>query len=261
MKISEFIEKIEKIFPLKYSESYDNSGFNIGDTNSRINNVLVCLDVDVDAIQYAVKNNCNLIVSHHPLTFNSYKNILNDINSIRIKEVILNDINCYSIHTNFDSDFLKGMPKAFINKLNLSNKIKHIDILEKTFDNKHGIGFIITFKSKISLNNLYKFFCKKLEIDINNTQMFSKNPNDKINKIAICPGSGKGLNDLIFKNKVEAYFSSELSHNDILDLVDSNISYINLTHYGIEKVFVEYINNLLKNKFKFKVYNYYNNFM
>ena len=261
MKISEFVKKIEKTYPLNYCEEYDNSGLNIGCSNDSITNILVCLDIDINAIEYAINKKCNLIVSHHPLTFNSYKNILDDINSLRIKEVILNNINCYSLHTNFDSLFSSGMANAYIKKLNISNKIKKINILKKNNDNKSGVGFVIEFKKKISINNIYNLFIKKLDIKIDKTQIFSKNSYLLVNKVAVCPGSGRGLNNILLNNNIEVFLSSELSHNDILDLIDNNVSYINLTHYGSEKVFIEYIYKFIKTKYKLNVYKYYNEIM
>ena len=61
-------------------------------------------------------------------------------------------------------------------------------------------------------------------------------------------------------NNYDLYITSDLSHNDILDLSDEGISYMNLTHYGLEKVFVnymeKYIKKLINNK---KVYTYFSN--
>ena len=76
--------------------------------------------------------------------------------------------------------------------------------------------------------------------------------------ISIRPRSGKSEVKEVIEKNCDLYISSDLSHNDILNLKDAGISYINLTHYWIEKVFIDYIkiyvNKIDKN---LKVYTYY----
>ena len=114
MKIYELLKKLNIDYPEDIALGFDNTGFNIGDDEEEIKNVLICLDVDMGAIKEAKDNNCNLIISHHPLTFNSYKNITIDINSKRIKEVIKNNINLYRMHTNFDMNLKYGIKSNYI---------------------------------------------------------------------------------------------------------------------------------------------------
>ena len=259
MKIKELIKKINIDYPEEIALDFDNTGFNIGDDNEDIDNILVCLDVDMGAIKEAINKKCNLIISHHPLTFNSYKNITIDINSKRIKEVIKNDINLYSIHTNFDMNINKGMSKLVFDKLGFKNvkNISHIDeIIYKK--KKYGMGICFDSSKIVFIDDLYKDFIKKLNLDDKKTALYKIK--DSIKRICIMPGSGRSDVSFVIKNKFDLYITSDLSHNDILDLVDSNINYINLTHYGLEKVFVDYmstyINKIIK---KNKIYKYFSN--
>lgn len=52
----------------------------------------------------------------------------------------------------------------------------------------------------------------------------------------------------------DCLITSDLKHNQILDLKESGISYIDATHYGLEKIFVlemeKYLKTLCKKEIK-----------
>ena len=68
MKISEVTDYLESCFPLLYQEDYDNSGLIIGDSNEDAIGSLVALDCTEEVVEEAIKLNCNLIITHHPMT-------------------------------------------------------------------------------------------------------------------------------------------------------------------------------------------------
>ena len=126
------------------------------------------------AIDEAIKNNCYLIISHHPITFHSYKNITNDINSKRIRKIIQNKINCYSIHSNFDLNIKNGMTKLVLNKLMFKN-IKNVSYFnEFKYKNiKYGTGIIFELNKKINIQNIYELAIKKLKLDEKKTALYN----------------------------------------------------------------------------------------
>jgi putative NIF3 family GTP cyclohydrolase 1 type 2 len=69
MKLRELCDKLEAWAPLAYQEGYDNSGLIVGDPNRDVTGVLVSLDAIEDVVEEAIQNQCNVIVSHHPIVF------------------------------------------------------------------------------------------------------------------------------------------------------------------------------------------------
>jgi len=121
MKLLEIIEYLEIVAPLSYQESYDNSGLLVGDKNMNITSVLTCLDCTEEIIEEAINRKCNLIISHHPIIFNSIKKITNsNYNERVIYQAIKNDIAIYSMHTNLDN-VDGGVSFILSNKLGLLN--------------------------------------------------------------------------------------------------------------------------------------------
>lgn len=69
MNIYELVSKIEEKFPRELAESWDNVGLLIDRKNKEIKKVLLCLDVTFEAINKAINENVDMIISHHPLIF------------------------------------------------------------------------------------------------------------------------------------------------------------------------------------------------
>ncbi len=122
MKLKQIIEKLENISSPFFQETYDNCGLLIGNEAWDCSGILCTLDVTEDVVKEAIKNNCNLIVTHHPIIFNSIKKI-NYHNYIEkcIILAIKNDIAIYAIHTNLDN-IITGVNDVIAQKLNLINK-------------------------------------------------------------------------------------------------------------------------------------------
>ena len=76
MTVSEISSIIEEFAPLALQESYDNAGLLVGDKSMSVTGVLISIDVTEAVIDEAIKHNCNLIISHHPLIFRGLKNII-----------------------------------------------------------------------------------------------------------------------------------------------------------------------------------------
>jgi len=121
MKVKEIISALEEFAPPQLQEDYDNTGLNLGNPNTEITGVLLCIDITEEIIDEAIENNCNMIVSHHPLIFGKLKNIIgsNYIERCVIK-AIKNDISIYCGHTSFDS-VDKGVSYKICEKLGLQN--------------------------------------------------------------------------------------------------------------------------------------------
>ena len=104
MKLEKIINEIEKIFPIKTAEEYDNVGLLLGKTYVECNKALVCHDVTDETIDEALNNKCQLIISYHPLIFKSLKKINYEDRIGRIiTKMIENKLSLYSIHTSFDN--------------------------------------------------------------------------------------------------------------------------------------------------------------
>lgn len=102
--MKQIIQFLENMAPPAYQESYDNSGLIVGNIQEDVTGVLVSLDMTEEVVNEAIKQNCNLIVAHHPILFKPLKSITgkNYVEKTILK-AIKNDIALYAIHTNLDN--------------------------------------------------------------------------------------------------------------------------------------------------------------
>ena len=69
MTKEELIRCIESIAPKELMEDWDNTGIQLDVGHREINRVLVCLDICSETIEEAIQEDCEFIVSHHPMIF------------------------------------------------------------------------------------------------------------------------------------------------------------------------------------------------
>ena len=164
MKIKQITQFLETVAPLNYQENYDNSGLIVGDENTVITSVLICLDSVEEVIDEAIENNCNLVIAHHPIVFSGLKH-LNGKNNIErtIIKAIKNDIAIYAIHTNLDNvrggvsskigdvlgllnQKILSPRKGILRKLDVYVPKSHADSLRETLF-QYGAGSIGGYKN------------------------------------------------------------------------------------------------------------------
>ena len=103
MKLREITAFFEKLAPLMYQESYDNSGLQVGDYAMEVSGALVTLDITGEVIDEAIRKQVNLVIGHHPLIFGGLKSITGRNMTERVvQKAIKNDIAIYAAHTNLD---------------------------------------------------------------------------------------------------------------------------------------------------------------
>lgn len=121
MRIKEILQVIENLAPLSLQESYDNSGIQVGDSNRKATGALFCIDVTEEVIDEAISLKCNLIVSHHPIAFKSFKSLTGKTYTERCMiKAIKNDLTIYAAHTNLDNAN-QGVNFKLANMLGLEN--------------------------------------------------------------------------------------------------------------------------------------------
>ena len=119
MKINAVCRFLNHWCSLDNAEDFDNVGLLIGDPQWDLKGVLVTLDTTQEIIQEAIRKNCNLIVSFHPIIFSGLKSLTPK--TYVQKTVIMaveNKIAVYAIHTALDN-YRYGVSHVMAQKLGL----------------------------------------------------------------------------------------------------------------------------------------------
>lgn len=201
---------IENFAPLNLAEAWDCSGWLVNIANkSDIKKIMLCLTVTDDVVKQALENNCDMIISHHPLFFVpfEYKNI-----------------NIYCAHTNFDKTE-GGTTDKLIEVLGLpkgepDNEFVRIVTLEQTV--------------------LIEDFSQKLANITDNLRLVNNLNTKEIKKIGFCAGSGSEF----ITDKVDAFVTGDVKFHIA---VESKTVIFDVGHFESEVLSLKTFENLLKN--------------
>ncbi len=235
MIVNKIVDYLLNKYKLEDQEPWDFSGliFDIF-LNDEIKNIAISLDINNNIIDNCIKNNINLLITHHPLYIcdkeNEYEFKQNKYYKNILKKIFDNRITVLSLHTNYDINE-KGLNYNLIKLLELSN-IKQIN---------NGYGFIgKTNKSLLELK-------KTLNSDyfISNKMDFNK----KTNTIYIGGGAcSSEIEKNIDDKNIDAFISSEIKWHLYVKANDLNKTLIDVGH-NVESIICNSIKSELEKKF------------
>lgn len=242
MKCSEVITRLEILSPPSFAEKWDNVGLLVGRRDKEIASVYVALDATDKIIEEAVHNGADMIITHHPLIFGGLKSITEeDFIGRRIQKLIRNDICYYAMHTNFD---VLGMADAAAEELGLRNP----QVLHTTYEDdisREGFGRFGKLPQMMTLLECAEYVKRKFSLTSVNIY---GDLHKKVQTAAICGGSGKDFVEDAIHVGADVYITGDISHHTGIDSIAQNLMIIDAGHYGIEKIFIPYMKDFLKNQ-------------
>ena len=243
MKCKEMLEALEKIAPSCLAEKWDNVGLLVGREDKEIKKILLALDPGTQVIEEAIRENVDLLITHHPLIFSGLKAVTRqDFIQRRVYDLIANDICYYAMHTNFD---VMGMADAVADQLELEK----CRVLEVTYQDEiavEGIGRIGELSRTMSLEEFALYLKEKCKIE--GMRVYGE-PSRLVDTVALVPGAGKDYIQEAIRQKVDVYITGDLGHHHGLDAMEEQLALIDAGHYGLEKVFSSYMCEVLKREF------------
>ncbi len=99
MKLNEILEVLQGIAPREMAEEWDNVGLLVSREGDEIDKILVCLDYTKEALEQAIREGCQMIVTHHPVIFKPLARIADPL----LMDAVKHNICIYSCHTNLDA--------------------------------------------------------------------------------------------------------------------------------------------------------------
>ena len=236
MLCREITETIERKYARTYAMSWDNVGLLCGRSDKEVKKIYVALDVTDEVVEHAVEMKADMLVTHHPLMMSGMTRITDEsFTGKRLIKLIQNDISYYAMHTNYD---VCGMAELAGDKL----KLKDAEILEETAENE-GIGRVANLQEAMTLRECCELVKKVFALD--SVKVFG-NLDRKVNRMAVCPGSGKSFIKSAVKKGADVYVTGDIGHHDGIDAVAQNLAVIDAGHYGIEHIFIKDMSEYLK---------------
>lgn len=247
MKCDEIIKRLETLAPVSYACEWDNPGLLAGRRNREVKRIFLALDATDEVVEEAVNQRADLLITHHPLIFRAMKKI-NDDDFIgrRVLKLIQNDISYYAMHTNFD--VAPGcMADLAAERLKLTG-CSPLEPVVEVEGEVYGIGKTGYLPKPMTLTELGAYVKKAFNLPFV-TAYGLEELKEPVQFAAVSPGAGGSMVKQGVKAGAGVLITGDIGHHDGIDAVACGMAVIDAGHYGLEYVFMDFMEGYLKKEF------------
>lgn len=241
MLLQEIIDIIESVAPRRQQEAWDNSGLQVGDLSREIHSVLLAVDVSEAVVAEAIKEGCDMILSHHPLLFHGLKHLTGATPQERcVAEAIRHDIAIYSSHTSMDKA-LRGVSGRMAEQLGL----QEIRILVPSpEDARVGLGVIGNLPKPIHWSGWLKHVQQVFGADY---VRYTEPVKSTVSRVALCGGAGAEFIPDAIAAGADTYLSADMKYHD-MQAAAGQIMAVDIDHWVSEHFTRDIFAELLQGK-------------
>lgn len=245
MKCREIIEVLENLSPTQYACEWDNVGLLVGRREKEVKKIMVALDASLEVVSLAVKEKVDMLITHHPMIFASIKQVNEEqFTTEKVLTLAEHGICYYAMHTNFDA--VGGMAELAAGK-------KYLDLtdtapIECGKDCEIGMGRYGKLPKPMTAEQVAEYVKEKFGIPFVMLYQRKEEKQKVYDRIAVMPGSGKSEMRRVKENGYALYLTGDFGHHDGLDAMDMGLAIIDATHYGLEHIFISFMEEYLKQK-------------
>ena len=245
MKLSEVYKIADEIAPKRLSDEYcrnvngyDNSGLLI-EACDEVKGILFSLDLTNAAIDEAIANGANLIITHHPVIYGKIDHICLGDKSLlgeKLVRCIRAGISVISMHLNLDMA-KDGIDESLMEGILLAAGetagagMRSVSIQHPVENSGYGRAYDV---NEVALGALAEGMKKVFSTD---RVVVYGNKKEKVSRVASFCGAGVDERAILFAKEMGAQVlvSSDFKHHLLQFLGELNISVIVLTHYASEQ--------------------------
>lgn len=245
MKCKDMMALLEELAPRRCACDWDNPGLLAGRMEKEVKKVLLTVDVDDKAVEMAVNEQVDMIISHHPLIFKAVKHVTDeDFIGRRLVRLIQNDISYFAMHTNFDA-----APGCMADVVAERLGIVFGAPLEELGEEKgepYGIGKIGVLRAPMNGRAFARSVKEEFGlpfVTVYGSELWEQEP---VKIAATCPGSGSSTIHEALEKGAQVLVTGDIGHHDGIDAAAQGLMIIDAGHYGLEHVFMEYMEQYIR---------------
>ena len=236
MTVNDILKFLETVAPVEGAEPWDNVGHLVGRGGAEVTKILVSLDITLPVICQAAETGAELIVSHHPLIWDTYKHVTDRVfQQEKVMTMLEHRIAGICMHTNLD-EAPDGVDDTLIETLGLTSlgrlaegAVGHICQLEQPMA---LTDFLAMAKEKLRANGLR--YC---------------DGGRPVYKIATGCGSCGEYLEYAVKAGCDTFLTGDVKYNCFLDAQGQGVNLIDAGHYPTENPIVEKLAGKLQSAF------------
>lgn len=237
---------MSQLAPSQLIDSWDNTGFQIGNDEKDVKRILISLDLDERVYKRAVDGDFHMIITHHPAIFKPITSITTSTYKERLLfNLIQKDIVVYNAHTNLDRAN-NGVNDELARLLELRN----VQILECVEEGEYGYGRVGDIE-KQSLKDYLNFVKERLDTE---HLIVYGNADRIVKRVAVCGGSGSEFIHDAYRKGACIYITGDIKYHDAQYGMELGLTIVDAGHYHTEKVILPVIKEYLYKKIEGDIY-------
>lgn len=231
IKTGDILRIVDRVVPKVLAEEWDNPGLQIGSLERPATGIIFSLDADITMFDKANEVGANIAITHHPLFFHPVKRLDLDTPEGRIIERAVKDkVTLYSAHTNLDA-MNGGVNDTLADRIGLINK--------RPFAKIGRIG-------EVPLETLDSIV-KRVKADflLNHVALVG-DPEQSINRIAVCGGSGGSLVRAAYESGADLLITGDVKYHAAKDAESYGLAVMDIGHFASESIVLSVLAALIK---------------
>lgn len=234
MKISDFYSYIDSFSPFSSALPYDNVGLLVGDGESEVKKALLTLDITINAVEFAAKNDCELIISHHPVIFDPITSVTAGSVPYALAR---NGIGAICAHTNLDRAN-GGINDVLAEKAGMRNT----EILCPNDPEMIGrIGDIDSVP--------VREYVEKMKKVLENENIIYVDSGKPVRRLAVISGSGGNDMEKVIAAGADTLLTGEAKYHHMIMAENAGFNLIIAGHYATENIIIPVLQQKLSARF------------
>lgn len=215
-KLRDILAILDAIAPFDAAEAWDNVGLMVGDPAQEVRSVLISLDPSFSAIEEALRERVDLMITHHPLLMSPLERLdLSEAAPRKIGMLIRGGVSLASLHTNLDAA-PGGVADILAEKLGLG-EVQSMGALRQG-----------TIPEEMPLHA----WVRSLPF----TRMRIVDAGRPVKRVCACPGSGMSFLMEARKRGCDTFVTGDVKYHAALDAQEAGINVVDPGHFHTEQI-------------------------
>lgn len=236
MRIKDITTLLDRKFPLRFQEHYDNAGAQLIFADDEVTGVLLALDAGPGVVREAMEQKCNLIITHHPFFFRPVKKIIDsEPRSSLLLALAAGRVSVYSSHTNLDKVYHDKLAET----LGFPGGSVLLESDEKSNEGIIGLGARVDLAEPVTLADLLARVMEVLGLEF---LVYSGDRKAPLKRIAFLNGAGGGSIDrVIALHGPQCIVTGDVGYHNVQGALDRGVAVVDAGHYGTERIYLPYL--------------------
>lgn len=236
MTVKELYRIFDHGIPASLSCAWDNDGLMCSpNLSAPVKRVLLTLDVSEAAVDHAIAEGCDLIISHHPMIFRPLSAITEDnFTARKVLKCISNGISVFSFHTRLDI-VEGGVNDRLAEVLGLT-------AIEPFGDEETPTIGRIGDVDATTMEAFSELVKDRLGVPALQTVELGR----EVRRVALVGGDGKEFLKPAMRAGADLYLTGTLSYNSMVDAADLELQVMEAGHFFTENPVLEVLAEKVK---------------